>query len=85
MSLSLTIPEEIISAVKIPRPQLKLALSREMAFTMYSQGIASMGTARRFAKLTKWEFLDELAKRGITRHYYENELKEDISYAKSSQ
>ncbi len=40
-----------------------------------------MGTARKLCKLSKWKFLEELAKRGIERHYTEKELEEDIKYA----
>lgn len=41
-----------------------------------------MGVARKLAKLTKWEFIEELSKRQIKRHYYDKELMEDVKYAK---
>jgi predicted HTH domain antitoxin len=44
-----------------------------------------MGVARRYAELDKWAFLAGLAKRGIPRHYGDDELAEDISYARDSQ
>jgi predicted HTH domain antitoxin len=81
MALSLTIPNEIITSVKVPRGQIKQALTREMAFTLYARGMASLGTARRFAKLSKWEFIEGLNERGIERHYDDEELREDIDYA----
>ncbi len=83
MALSFTIPKEVIEAVKVPRSQVKQTLSREMAFTLYARGMASFGTARRFAKLSKWEFLEGLAERGIERHCYEEELREDVAYARN--
>jgi predicted HTH domain antitoxin len=81
MSLSITIPDDVIESSKIPRAELKHELLKEMAFALYSRGITSMGTARKLAKIDKWQFLEGLANRGIERHYNEAELKEDIAYA----
>ena len=38
---------------------------------------------RKLAGLTKWEFIERLAERGIQRHYYEKDVEEDVKYAKS--
>ena len=85
MSVTLTIPDEIIQSLKLPRQRIETELKQEMAFALYQRGLASMGVARRYAELDKWAFLDGLAKRGITRHYGEDELNEDIAYARDSQ
>lgn len=82
MALSLVIPDEIVWAIKLPKKQIEDELIKEIAFTLYERGLASMGVARRFAALNKWSFIEELAKRGIPRHYYDSELEEDINYAK---
>ncbi len=58
-------------------------LIKEMAFTLYERELTSMGIARRFAKMSKWAFIEGLAERGLTRHYSVNELEEDINYAKN--
>ncbi len=81
MPLSIVIPDEIIEIIKVPRNQVKQVLCREMAFALYAQGMASLGAARRFANLDKWQFLDGLAERRIERHYSDTELDEDIEYA----
>ena len=84
MTLTLSIPDDILAAIKLPRKQLDRQLIMEMAFTLYARGLASMGTARRLAALDKWAFLDGLAERGIERHYGDQELDEDIRYARNS-
>ena len=84
MTLTLSIPDDILAAIKIPRKQLDRQLTIEMAFTLYERGLASMGTARRLAALDKWAFLEGLAERGIERHYGDQELDEDIRYARNS-
>ena len=79
MALSLAIPDEIVWAIKLPKKKMEGELIKEIAFTLYERGLASMGVARRFAVLSKWAFIEGLAERGIPRHYYESELEEDIT------
>lgn len=85
MSITLTIPDDVVQSLKLPRQGIETELKHEMAFALYERGLASMGVARRFAELNKWAFLDGLGKRGIVRHYGEEELDEDIAYAHDSQ
>lgn len=85
MAFTLTIPDSVLGTIKLPKIRLERELQKEMAFTLYERGLTSMGVARRFAKLTKWEFIEGLAERGIQRHYYETEADEDIRYAKHYQ
>jgi len=81
MSLSITIPNDIVESAKIPRAEIKQTLCREMAFVLYARGLTSLGSARKLARLDKYAFIEGLAERGIERHYFETELKEDIAYA----
>ncbi len=83
MTLHISIPEEIVAAIKFPRQDLEKQLQIELAFLLYAKGMASMGCARQLAGLTKWEFLEGLAQRNIVRHYDETSCEEDIAYAKN--
>ena len=85
MPITLTIPDDVVQSLKLPRQRIEAELKQEMAFTFYERGLASMGVARRYAELDKWAFLEGLAKRGIPRHYGEDELSEDMAYAHDSQ
>jgi predicted HTH domain antitoxin len=85
MALVLTIPDEILETLKIPKKKVERELMKELAFLLYSRELASMGMARRLAGLTKWEFIEGLSERGIQRHYDIRELEEDIKYAKGHQ
>ena len=85
MALVLTIPDEILEAIKLPKKQAEKELKKELAFLLYEREFASMGVARRLAGIVKWEFIEGLAQRGIPRHYDEKELEEDVKYAKGSQ
>jgi len=55
----------------------------ELATAIHRRGIISFGNARKLAGVSKWEFLEELGKRKIERHYTEKELEEDLAFAKS--
>ena len=82
MPLILTIPDELIEAIKLPKGRLESELKKEFAFFLYKKGMTTMGVARRLAGISKWEFIDSLAERKIERHYSKKELKEDQKYAK---
>ena len=85
MALVLTMPDEVLEALKLPKKKAEEEIKKELAFLLYEKEIASMGGARRLTGLTKWEFIEGLAERGIHRHYDEKELEEDIKYAKGCQ
>jgi len=85
MAIVLTIPDEILETLKIPKKKAEKELKKELAFLLYSRELTSMGMARRLAGITKWEFIEGLTERGIQRHYDMRELEEDMQYAKSHQ
>lgn len=79
--LTLKIPEDIILSLKIPKDKIQEELLKELSIILYERHILSLGKARELAKMSKWEFQEELGKRKIPRHYTEKELKEDIKFA----
>jgi len=84
LTITLKIPDEVLDTIKLPKKQVEKELRRELAFILYEREIASMGSARKLAELTKYEFIEGLAERGIRRHYDEKELEEDMKYAEGS-
>jgi predicted HTH domain antitoxin len=59
-------------------------LKIDLAVALYQREALSLGNARKLAGMNKWEFLEELGRRKVSRHYTEYELREDLSFAKSS-
>ncbi len=72
---------EVPEDLRIPPRELEERLRIELALRLYEKGIASLGQARRIAGISKWEFLELLAKEDIPIHYGEEELKEDLETA----
>jgi predicted HTH domain antitoxin len=55
-------------------------LKLELALALYQRGILAMGPAWRLAGISKQEFLEEMGKRKIVRHYTAQELEEDVAF-----
>ena len=82
--MRIEIPEEILSSLRIPKGDIDRVLKVDLAVALYQRGAISLGKARKLVGMEKWEFIKELGKRRIARHYTEKELREDIEFAKSS-
>ena len=82
MSLQLNIPDSVVSAIRIPEQHVPQALLRELAVALYAQAYLSFGKARELADMRKYEFGHLLGERGIARHYEEEDLRDDIAYAR---
>jgi len=80
---TIVIPSDILNSMKIPRSDQEHVLKLELALALYQRGILGMGPARRLADISKREFLGELGKRKIERHYTVEELEEDVAFARS--
>ena len=79
---AIAIPEDVLNSMKIPRSEREQVLKQELAFALYQRGLLAMGPARRLAGISKRDFLDELGKRKIERHYTTEEFEEDLRFAK---
>ena len=80
--LILEIPEEVQSALKFPPAEMEQELKKELALALYQRGALSLGMARQLSEMSLWKFEELLAERQITRHYSEEDLQEDLDYAR---
>ncbi len=60
----------------------KQQVMTELAVALYARGILSFGKARELTEFNKIEFGLLLGRRGDPRHYTEQELEDDIAYAR---
>ena len=63
--ISLEIPNEVLSAVRIPRAQLESELRRRLAAALFAEGVLGGFTACKLAGLGKAEFQYWLGEHGI--------------------
>jgi len=81
MPLTITIPDSVVDAIRMPEKHLLDNLVLELALALYADGALSFGKAREFSGLGKYEFGQFLAKHRQIRHYSREELKDDLMYA----
>ncbi len=80
--IGVEIPDEVLKDIKEPNlSDIRAELKKELAFYLYDKEMISMGIARKISGLSKWEFLEGLSRRGIKRHYTEEDLIKDLEYA----
>ena len=83
MEVQLHIPDSVVQAIRLPEERISRELLLELAIALYKQGILSFGKARELADMGKYEFGHLLGDRGVSRHYGEEELEDDLKYARS--
>lgn len=82
--MELHIPRSVADAITLPEGRKEQELQRELAVTLYREGMLSFGKARELASLDKFAFAQLLGERGIYRHYGPDELEEDLAYARGT-
>jgi predicted HTH domain antitoxin len=82
MAFHLDIPESVAASMRLPLPEAESHLREELAVALYSQKILSFGKAGELAGKSRFAFAEQLARRGISRHYGETDLAQDAEYAR---
>lgn len=82
-NITLKIPSDVYESLKFPPDERKKEVRRELAVSLYNRGALSLGKARQLADMERWEFHQLLGERKIPRHYTEENLQEDLEYARN--
>ncbi len=82
MSVTLTIPDSIMQGLRVPEAEAEGRLLMELAVALYAGDLLSFSKAAELAGRDRFLLADILAKRGIPRHYGEEELAEDLQYVR---
>ena len=83
--VTITVPQDIVQALRLPPDAVAAELQRELAVALYQRGILSSGKAAALAEMTRWEWEELLGARKIPRHYADEDLDQDIAYAARGQ
>lgn len=79
---TIDVPSDVYDALNVPESEREEVIRRELAVSLYREGILSAGKARELTEMTRREFHELLGEREIERHYTEEELAEDLEYAR---
>jgi predicted HTH domain antitoxin len=82
MSITLTVSDSVARSLRLPAGEAEERLRCELALSLYAQGILSFGKATELSAISRWQFADLVARRGIPRHYGPDELAEDLAYGR---
>lgn len=82
MTYHLDIPESIASSLRLPASEIEPRLRTELALALYAQGILPFSKASELADVSRFSFAELTEQRNIPRHYTEDELTQDIRYAR---
>ena len=81
MTLRLHIPDSVVDAIRIPEGEMAHELLVELAIALCAKGALAFRKARELAAMGKYELGCLLGLRGISRHYGQEELTDDLIYA----
>ena len=82
MSLTLQIPDSVLQGMRLPEQEIPGRLLAELAIGLYSQDVLSLGKAAELAGENIFRFGELVADRGIPRHYGDEDLAQDLAYAR---
>lgn len=79
---SIDLPADVYDALNVPEDEREAVIRRELAVSLYREGILSFGKARELSGLSRRAFHRLLGEREVERHYGDEELAEDLDYAR---
>lgn len=82
MEILLTVPDSVVQGLRVPEAEAEQRLRLELALSVYAQQLLSFGKAVELAGISREEFGEIVGRRGIARHYGEQELAEDLAYGR---
>ena len=82
MVVTLEIPDSVVQGLRLPEGEIAQRLRTELAVALYSQGVISIGKAAELAEMSPFRFGKLVGERGIPRHYSDEDLAQDVSYAR---
>ena len=82
MTIQLTIPDSVAQCIRLPELDIESRLRHELAVALYAQEILPLSKAAELAGFTRETFAELVARRGIPLHYSEEDLANDIAYAR---
>ena len=83
MNVTLDIPDSVVQDLRIPESEVPGRLRTELALALYAQGTLSLGKAADLAGMNRLSFGELVGQRGIPRHYDDEDLSQDLAYARS--
>lgn len=85
MRWKIEVPDDFLSAVRLPEGEIEGEARKELALAFYARGALSLGKAVELSGLRRPEFERTLGERRIERPYSESEIDQDLAWAKAKE
>ncbi len=82
MGITVKIPDSVVQGLRLPEVEAERRIKVELALTLYAQALLSLGKAAELADTSRLLFAELLTERGVARHYSDQDLADDLSYAR---
>ena len=82
MALHLDISESVAGSLRLPVQEIEPRLRAELALALYAQCILPFWKASELAAVSRYQLAELLGQRAIARHYADDELAQDLDYAR---
>lgn len=79
----LAIPDDVVSALRLPPDEAESELRKELAVALYQRRVLPLAKAATLAQQTRWEFEELLCKRHVERPFTEKDLAEDLDFVRA--
>ena len=82
MGITVKIPDSVVQGLRLPELEAERRIKVELALTLYAQGLLSLAKAAELADTSRLLFAELLTERGVARHYSDEDLADDLTYAR---
>ena len=80
--MTLAIPEDVVTALRLPPDEIESTLRKELALALYQRRVLPMAKAAALAQMSRWDFEELLCQRHVERPFSEEDLAEDLEFAR---
>jgi predicted HTH domain antitoxin len=80
--MTLAIPDDVVTALRLPPDEIESTLRKELALALYQRRVLPMAKAAALAQMSRWDFEELLCQRHIERPFSEEDLAEDLQFAR---
>ena len=79
--MTLAIPDDVVSALRLPPDQAESEMRKELALALYQRRVLGLAKAAALAEMTRWDFEQLLCQRHVERPFSNEDLADDLAFA----
>ena len=81
--MTLAIPDDVVSALRLPPAEAESELRKELAMALYQRRLLPLAKAATLAQQTRWEFEELVCNRHVERPFNEEDLADYLDFVRA--